>query len=170
METLIGVGVVVVLVIFVIAKTAIVVPQQSAYVIENLGKYSRTIQAGFHILVPFVERVAYRHSLKERAVDIPEQVCITQGQRAGGRGRRALPPGARPAARVVRHRQLRVRDLPARPDHAAQRDGQDRARPHLRGARRDQRLDRVGARQGLGALGREGAALRDQEHQPARRT
>ena len=78
METLIGVGVVVALVIFVIAKTAIVVPQQNAYVIENLGKYSRTIQAGFHILVPFVERVAYKHSLKERAADIPEQVCITK--------------------------------------------------------------------------------------------
>jgi regulator of protease activity HflC (stomatin/prohibitin superfamily) len=78
METLIGVGVVVALVIFVIAKTAVVVPQQNAYVVENLGKYSRTLQAGFHILVPFVERLAYRHSLKERAVDIPEQVCITK--------------------------------------------------------------------------------------------
>ena len=59
-------------------KTAIVVPQQSAYVVENLGKYSRTLHAGFHILVPFVERVAYRHSLKEQAIDIPEQVCITR--------------------------------------------------------------------------------------------
>ncbi len=78
METLIGVGVVVALVVFVIAKTAIVVPQQSAFVVENLGKYSRTLQAGFHILVPFIERVAYRHSLKERAADIPEQVCITR--------------------------------------------------------------------------------------------
>jgi regulator of protease activity HflC (stomatin/prohibitin superfamily) len=78
METLIGVGVVVALVVFVIAKTAIVVPQQNAYVVENLGKYSRTIQAGFHILVPFIERVAYRHSLKEMAADIPEQVCITR--------------------------------------------------------------------------------------------
>ena len=78
METLIGVGVVVALVVFVIAKTAIVVPQQSAYVVENLGKYSRTIQAGFHILVPFIERVAYKHSLKERAADIPEQICITR--------------------------------------------------------------------------------------------
>ena len=78
METLIGVGFVVALVVFVIAKTAIVVPQQSAYVVENLGKYSRTIHAGFHILVPFIERVAYKHSLKERAADIPEQICITR--------------------------------------------------------------------------------------------
>jgi regulator of protease activity HflC (stomatin/prohibitin superfamily) len=43
-----------------------------------LGKYSRTMQAGFHILIPFVERVAYRHSLKESATDIPEQICITK--------------------------------------------------------------------------------------------
>jgi regulator of protease activity HflC (stomatin/prohibitin superfamily) len=65
-------------VIIILAKTAVVVPQQSAYVIEYLGKYSRTLQAGFHILVPFVERIAYRHSLKEQALDIPEQTCITK--------------------------------------------------------------------------------------------
>src|SRR5450432_363645 len=59
-------------------RTATVVPQQSAYVIENLGKYSRTLQAGFHILIPFVEKVAYRHSLKEIAIDIAEQICITR--------------------------------------------------------------------------------------------
>jgi regulator of protease activity HflC (stomatin/prohibitin superfamily) len=66
------------LAIIVIAKTAVVVPQQSAYVVENLGRYSRTIQAGFHILVPFIERIAYKHNLKEEAMDIPEQVCITR--------------------------------------------------------------------------------------------
>jgi regulator of protease activity HflC (stomatin/prohibitin superfamily) len=65
-------------VIIILAKTAVVVPQQSANVIEYLGKYSRTLQAGFHILVPFVERIAYRHSLKEQALDIPEQTCITK--------------------------------------------------------------------------------------------
>ena len=78
METLIAVGVVVVLVLVVIAKTAIVVPQQNAYVVEYLGKYRKTMQAGFHILIPFVERIAYRHNLKEHAVDIPEQICITR--------------------------------------------------------------------------------------------
>ncbi|HSJ97245.1 MAG TPA: slipin family protein [Myxococcota bacterium] len=78
MESLIAVVVIVALVLFVIARTAVVVPQQSAYVVESLGKYSRTIQAGFHILIPFVERVAYRHSLKEIAIDIPEQICITK--------------------------------------------------------------------------------------------
>ena len=66
------------LAVIVIWRTATVVPQQSAYVVENLGKYSRTLQAGFHILIPFVERVAYRHTLKEQALDVPEQVCITR--------------------------------------------------------------------------------------------
>jgi regulator of protease activity HflC (stomatin/prohibitin superfamily) len=66
------------IVVIVLARTAVVVPQQSAFVIESLGKYSRTLQAGFHILVPFVERVAYRHSLKEQALDVAEQICITR--------------------------------------------------------------------------------------------
>ncbi|MEE4185347.1 MAG: stomatin-like protein [Gammaproteobacteria bacterium] len=64
--------------IVVISKAAVVVPQQTAVVVENLGKYSRTLRAGFHILVPFIERAAYRHSLKELAIDIPEQICITK--------------------------------------------------------------------------------------------
>jgi regulator of protease activity HflC (stomatin/prohibitin superfamily) len=66
------------LVVIVIAKTAVVVPQQSAYVVERLGRYHNTLGAGFHILVPFVDVIRYRHSLKESAVDIPEQVCITR--------------------------------------------------------------------------------------------
>ncbi|MGH8222945.1 MAG: SPFH domain-containing protein [Woeseiaceae bacterium] len=64
--------------IFVIAKTAVVVPQQNAYVVERLGKFSRILKAGFHILIPFIERTAYRHTLKEQAVDIAEQICITR--------------------------------------------------------------------------------------------
>jgi regulator of protease activity HflC (stomatin/prohibitin superfamily) len=64
--------------IIVIAKTAIVVPQQSAYVVERLGRYSGTLSAGFHILVPFMDVIRYKHSLKEAAVDIPAQVCITR--------------------------------------------------------------------------------------------
>ncbi len=71
----IAVAIVVVLVIF---KTAVVVPQQSAFVVESLGKYSRTLRAGFHVLIPFIERAAYKHSLKELAFDIPEQICITK--------------------------------------------------------------------------------------------
>jgi len=65
-------------VVILVAKSSVVVPQQGAYVIENVGKYSRTLQAGFHVLVPFVERIAYRHSLKEQALDVAEQVCITR--------------------------------------------------------------------------------------------
>jgi len=66
------------LVLLVIAKTAVIVPQQSAYVVERLGKYSTTLSAGFHLLVPFLDAIRYKHSLKETAIDIPEQVCITR--------------------------------------------------------------------------------------------
>ena len=66
------------LIILVIAKTAIVVPQQNGYVVERLGKYSKTLNAGFHILIPFFEKIAYKHTLKEQAADIAEQVCITK--------------------------------------------------------------------------------------------
>src|SRR5688572_21974169 len=78
MESMYVVGVVALLVLIIVAKTAVVVPQQSAYVIETLGRYNRTIQAGFHILFPFIDRIAYKHNLKEEAMDIPEQVCITR--------------------------------------------------------------------------------------------
>ena len=66
------------LVIFIVAKTAVVVPQQSAFVVERLGRYHGTMNAGFHILVPFVDVIRYRHSLKEQAIDIAAQVCITR--------------------------------------------------------------------------------------------
>ena len=64
--------------VIILAKTAIVVPQQSAYVVERLGRFSGTLGAGFHILIPFLDVIRYRHSLKESAVDIPAQVCITR--------------------------------------------------------------------------------------------
>jgi regulator of protease activity HflC (stomatin/prohibitin superfamily) len=70
--------VIAIIVVIMVAKTATVVPQQTAYVIEYLGKYSRTLHAGFYVLIPFFERIAYRHSLKEIALDIAEQVCITR--------------------------------------------------------------------------------------------
>ena len=78
MESLIVAMVLAAIVIFIVARTAIVVPQQSAFVVERLGRYSSTLDAGFHILVPFVDVIRYRHSLKEIAIDIPEQVCITR--------------------------------------------------------------------------------------------
>lgn len=61
-----------------IVKTATIVPQKNAFVVERLGKYSRTLDAGFHVLIPFLDRVAYRHSLKEVAIDVPSQMCITK--------------------------------------------------------------------------------------------
>ncbi len=64
--------------IIILLKTAVVVPQQNGYVIERLGKYSKTLNAGFHILIPFLERIAYKHTLKEQAADIAEQICITK--------------------------------------------------------------------------------------------
>jgi regulator of protease activity HflC (stomatin/prohibitin superfamily) len=67
-----------ILTLVILAKTAIVVPQQSAYVVERLGRYSGTLNAGFHILIPFMDVIRYRHSLKETAIDIPAQVCITR--------------------------------------------------------------------------------------------
>jgi regulator of protease activity HflC (stomatin/prohibitin superfamily) len=67
-----------VLVIITLINTARIVPQKKASIVERLGKYSRTLNAGFHILLPFLDRVAYQHSLKEVAVDVPPQICITR--------------------------------------------------------------------------------------------
>lgn len=75
--TVLGIGFAVVVVIALL-KTARVVPQREQYVIERLGKYSRTLDAGFHLLIPFLDRVAYKHSLKEFAFDVPPQSCITK--------------------------------------------------------------------------------------------
>ena len=75
--SLIALAALVVLVVVVIAKTAVVVPQQSQYVVERLGRYAGTLDAGFHILIPFLDSIRYKHSLKESALDIPEQICIT---------------------------------------------------------------------------------------------
>src|SRR5919112_4648831 len=70
--------VVAVFAMIVISKIVRVVPQQQAWVVERLGKYHDTLNAGLHILWPFVDVVRYKHSLKEIALDIPEQVCITK--------------------------------------------------------------------------------------------
>ncbi len=66
------------LVVIVFAKTAVVVPQKSEFIVERLGKYHNTLAAGFHILMPFVDRVAYKRSMKEEVLEIPPQVCITR--------------------------------------------------------------------------------------------
>jgi regulator of protease activity HflC (stomatin/prohibitin superfamily) len=62
----------------VFVKTIRIVPQKMAYIVERLGKYYKTLEAGFHILVPFIDKVAYRHTLKEQALDVPPQDCITK--------------------------------------------------------------------------------------------
>jgi regulator of protease activity HflC (stomatin/prohibitin superfamily) len=67
----------VVVVVFVI-RTVQIVPQQNIYIIERLGKYHRTLEAGLHIVIPIVDSIRYRHSLKEFVLDIPAQVCITK--------------------------------------------------------------------------------------------
>ncbi len=70
--------IVVVLVVIVLIIGVKVIPQQSAYVVERLGKYSKTLNAGVNYIIPFVDHVAYKHTLKELTIDIPEQVCITR--------------------------------------------------------------------------------------------
>lgn len=75
--TIIILGVIVFSIVVVI-KSARVVPQKEAFIIERLGKYRTTLNAGFHILVPFLDKVSYKHTLKEQAIDVPPQTCITK--------------------------------------------------------------------------------------------
>ena len=76
-ESLIVVGVLAVIIIILLIKIAVIVPQRSEYIIERLGKYNKSLSAGFHVLVPFLEKIAYKRSLKEEVLDIPSQDCIT---------------------------------------------------------------------------------------------
>jgi len=76
-ESLIVVGVLTGIVVVLLIKTAIVVPQRSEYVIERLGKYSKSIGAGFHVLIPFIDKIAYKRTLKEEVMEIPPLDCIT---------------------------------------------------------------------------------------------
>jgi len=66
-----------VFVVIVLVKTAVVVPQRMEFIVERLGKYNKTLGAGFHILFPFLDRIAYRRSLKEVVIDVQSQTCIT---------------------------------------------------------------------------------------------
>ena len=76
--TLIALLFLILLIVVVVAKTAVVVPQQNAFIVERVGRYHATLQAGFHVLFPFIDVIRYKHSLKEVAIDIPAQVCITR--------------------------------------------------------------------------------------------
>lgn len=66
-----------IVVIITLFKIAVVVPEQECYIVERLGKYTKSLSAGFHLLVPFIDHIAYRQNLKEEAVDVDPQVCIT---------------------------------------------------------------------------------------------
>jgi len=72
---LIGVFILFIIILF---KTMRIVPQKSAFIVERLGKYSKTLEAGLHILVPFLDKISYKHTLKEQAIDVPAQTCITK--------------------------------------------------------------------------------------------
>ena len=158
-----------IVVIIVLRKTAIVVPQQSAFIVEMLGKYSRTLSAGFHILAPFMERIAYRHSLKESAVDIPEQICITRDNVQVGidgvlylqvlDAARASYGIANYGFAITQLAQTTLRSEIGKIE--LDRTFEERAQ--------NQHQRRERARQGVRALGRESAALRNQEHQSAAR-
>ena len=63
-------------VVIILIKTAVVVPQKTESIVERLGKYSRTLGAGFHILIPFLDKVAYKRSLKEEVLDIPSRSAL----------------------------------------------------------------------------------------------
>lgn len=76
-ESIIVFGVIAIIIIILLIKTAVIVPQRSEFVIERLGKFRQSLSAGFHILFPFLDRVAYKRSLKEEVMDIPSQDCIT---------------------------------------------------------------------------------------------
>lgn len=75
--TIMLIGLIVVL-IFLFISTIKIVPQRSAFVVERFGKYRDTLMAGFHIIIPFMDRVAYKHTLKEQVIDVSAQICITQ--------------------------------------------------------------------------------------------
>lgn len=78
MDAIIVLAIVFVLAIVIVIKSIAIVPQQNAWVVERLGKYDRTLPPGLGLVVPFIERVAYKHSLKEIPLDVPSQVCITK--------------------------------------------------------------------------------------------
>ena len=67
-----------VLAFFIFTGSIKIIPQREAYIIERLGKYKETLTAGFKVIIPFVDRVSYKHSLKEQAIDVASQICITK--------------------------------------------------------------------------------------------
>lgn len=78
MSLLIAIGAFCLLTIIAVFKACVIVPQRMVFIVERLGKYHTQLHAGLHFLVPFIDKITYRHSLKEMAIDVPVQVCITR--------------------------------------------------------------------------------------------
>ena len=117
----------------VVIRSVRVVPQQTAYVVERLGRYRETLQPGLNFIIPFVDRLAYKHDLSEITMDVPSQVCITrdntQLQVDGVLYFQVMDPSSRAMAP-----RITGGHHPARADHAAQRDRADGTRQDVRGA------------------------------------
>ena len=146
-----------------------IVPQQSAWVVERLGQAStQMLEPGLNFIVPFFDRVAYRHSLKEVPLDVPEQVCITKDNTQLAVDGIIYYQVTDPRLASYGSSNYITAIIAARADHAAQRNRQDGTRQDLRVPRRDQPPDRQRAGRGGPHLGRQGAALRDQEPHAAR--
>ena len=64
--------------LLIVIQASYIVPQRNVFIVERLGKYHRQLHAGFHLIIPIIEKIAYKHSLKEMVIDVPEQVCITR--------------------------------------------------------------------------------------------
>lgn len=75
--TFIAAAALAVLAVVVVLRTVVIVPQQKAYIVETFGRYTATLQPGLHVLIPFVQRIAYRHTLKEQTLAMESQECIT---------------------------------------------------------------------------------------------
>ena len=99
-----------------------------------MARYSGTLGAGFHFLLPFVDVIRYRHSLKEQAIDIPAQVCITRDNVQVGVDGILYLKVMNPERASYGISDYVFAIIAARADDAAQRDRQDRPRPHVRGA------------------------------------
>jgi regulator of protease activity HflC (stomatin/prohibitin superfamily) len=76
-ETIIIIGIAIVLFV-IFPKSIKIVPQRNAFIVERFGKYQATLLAGFHFILPFIDKVSYKHTLKEQAIDVASQICITQ--------------------------------------------------------------------------------------------
>ena len=78
MSGLTAVAIIAFAIVIILIKTVKIVPQKQAWIVERLGKYNSTLGAGMHILLPFIDKVSYQRDLKECAIDVPPQQCVTK--------------------------------------------------------------------------------------------